>query len=220
MLHACDYPTPSTLFPIVHWVWYLGSNAIRSPVLSLASRLWSCYCSAHCLTQASRSRIEAWCNNSPGFSQKKQCSGSTEAWTEVQVYFPAGSAFRFIACCSLVLLYCSQQLSCHLALWHCKISWLSWPSFNQGNIFDGKQSIFLKANKFSARVLYPAPLILRFEPAGHLSYSPVSCWQTTHFSQTVYPPSSTADWLGSWPTILYTLDLSMQAILPRRTIIL
>ena len=42
--------------------------------------------------------------------------------------------------------------------------------FSQENILDGKQSIFLKA-KLSARFLYPAPSVLRFELAGHFSTS-------------------------------------------------
>ena len=61
----------------------------------------------------------------------------------------------------------------------------------QENILDGKQSIFLKANKLSARFLYPAPSVLRFQLAGHFITSLVICWQITHLSQSV--SSVTAD---------------------------
>ena len=72
---------------------------------------------------------------------------------------------------------------------------MSWPSFSQENLLnsDGKQSILLKASKLSARLFYPAPSVLRFEPAGHLSTSPVISWQITHLSQSV---SFSVDVLG------------------------
>jgi hypothetical protein len=41
-----------------HWIWYLASSAMRSPVPNLASSFWSCNCRAHCLTRASRPNVE------------------------------------------------------------------------------------------------------------------------------------------------------------------
>jgi len=56
---------------------------ILYPVLSLASRFWSCNCRAHSLTRASKPKVEALCNDSEafaGFTQKKHCSVSSEFW--------------------------------------------------------------------------------------------------------------------------------------------
>jgi len=178
-----------------HRTWYLASSAMRSPVLSLASRVWSCNCRAHSLTRASRPKVEAWCNDSEafaGFTRKKHCSVSSEFWTEQwRVYFLGASAlsaegdFHFTALWSLVLLYCSRQLSCHLVLWLLRVSSISWPSCIWDNILDGKQSVFLNANKLSPRALYPALSMLHIESAGHLSTSPVISWQSTHLCQSV-----------------------------------
>lgn len=124
-----------------HRTWYLASSAMRSPVLSLASRFWSCNCRAHSLTRASRPKVEALCNDSEafaGFAQKKHCSVSSEFWAEHWWVFFLGAsalsaegAFHFTAGWSLVLLYCSRQLSCHLVLWLLRVSSISWPSLSR-----------------------------------------------------------------------------------------
>ena len=54
-----------------------SSAAMRSPVLNLASRLWSCNCKAHSLTQSARPDVEAWCIDSAA------CFVSSTLWTEL-----------------------------------------------------------------------------------------------------------------------------------------
>jgi len=126
------------------------------------------------------------------FHQKTVSKYQIEAWVYFLPLLSAGAHF------TLVLLYCSLQLSCHLALWHHKVSLLPSLSFSNGNMLDGRQSIY----KLSTRVPYPASSILLFG-APRLLRASVVIWNTfpsLYFFSEAYVQ-------GSWQVVWYSLSI-------------
>ena len=199
-----------------HWAWYLASWAMRSPTLSLDRRCLSCSLRAHCLTRMSSSNVDALRKASlaADLPQKKHVSvewvSRSMLW-RVNLWVSGSSSwcvFLFSALWSFVLLYCSLQESCHLALWTRNAASMPWPSSSCDSFSVlGRQLILSNATRCSAMVLYPAPSVPRAELYGHVSISSVSSWHRTHLFQSVVGHCLPDELGSSGSTTLYSLAI-------------
>ena len=141
-----------------HWACYLASWAMRYPALSLARRVLSCNLRAKCLTRMSSSNVDALRKASPAadLPQKKHISVewcSCSLLWRVNLWVTGSSSWVFSllsALWSFVLLHCSLQESCHLALWSRNAASMPWPSSSCDNFsILGRQLILLNAELWS-----------------------------------------------------------------------
>ena len=176
--------------------WYLASRAtISFAAASLAKRLISFNWTAHCFTLLSNTFVDArWkMKISSILSQKKHLRGSLSDYLECtelvllvlhglsSVFFSLKLlAFRFKALLISVPLNLFLHDLCHEAL--CSISDFSIPE-PLSILFGSKpRGISLRSWKdfiLSEKDLYPAPLSLHFELAGHCRGSLVLSWHIT-----------------------------------------